>query len=118
MKKQIKCWAEELYEEFNFYDYKGAFVIAKTEKEKKEIANKHKSLSDQRLKEAKKRGLIVVPEDFFLITSDTEESVDAEIKRNEEVGFLDRKELKHQSIPLLSHHLMLEKVLENNRVLF
>ena len=85
MKKQIKCWAEELYEEFNFYDYKGAFVIAKTEKEKKEIANKHKSLSDQRLKEAKKRGLIVVPEDFFLITSDTEESVDAEIKRNEEV---------------------------------
>ena len=85
MKKQIKCWAEELYEEFNFYDYKGSFVIAKTEKEKKEIANKHKSLSDQRLKEAKKRGLIVVPEDFFLITSDTEESVDAEIKRNEEV---------------------------------
>ena len=46
-----KSWVQELHEEFNFYDYKGKKVIAKTEKEKIKIANDHQPLSDQKQKD-------------------------------------------------------------------
>lgn len=85
-----KSWVQELHEEFNFYDYKGKKVIAKTEKEKIKIANDHQPLSDQKQKDAEKNGVLVYPESLFLRTSYTEQSVDEKIKKDKK----DKIELK------------------------
>ena len=85
-----KSWVQELHEEFNFYDYKGKKVIAKTDKEKLKIANDHQPLSDQKQKDAEKNGVLVYPESLFLRTSYTEQSVDEKIKKDKK----DKIELK------------------------
>ena len=92
MESKMKSWVQELYEEFNFYDYKGKKVIAKTENEKMNIANKHKPLSDQRQKEALKDNVLIVPESLFILMSDSEESIDQKIIQDKK----DKEELKKQ----------------------
>ena len=85
-----KSWVQELHEEFNFYDYKGKKVIAKTEDEKRKIAKDNKDVSDQRQNKALKDGILLYPLDLFLLTSHTEQSVDEEIKKDKK----DKIELK------------------------
>tara|TARA_R100000781_G_scaffold113727_1_gene82861 strand:+ start:380 stop:889 length:510 start_codon:yes stop_codon:yes gene_type:complete len=71
-------WLKQYETDLGIYDYKGKSVIAKTTKEKMDIAEKHKS--EHYLDVSKPPSKY-----YFVLTSDTEESIDAEIKRNEEV---------------------------------
>lgn len=71
-------WYKQYETDLGIYDYKGKSVIAKTTKEKMDIAEKHKS--EHYLDVSKPPSKY-----YFVLTSDTEESIDAEIKRNEEV---------------------------------
>tara|TARA_R100001530_G_C4242501_1_gene135660 strand:+ start:53 stop:565 length:513 start_codon:yes stop_codon:yes gene_type:complete len=71
-------WLKQYETDLGIYDYKGKSVIAKTTKEKMDIAEKHKS--EHYLDVSKPPSKY-----YFVLTSDTEESIDSEIKRNEEV---------------------------------
>ena len=78
----MKSWVQELYKEFNFYDYKGHKVISKTEDQKRKIAKDNKDESDQRQSEALKDGILLYPLDLFLLTSHSEQSVDEQIEKD------------------------------------
>ena len=71
-------WYKQYETDLGIYDYKGKSVIAKTTKEKMDIAEKHKS--EHYLDVSKPPSKY-----YFVLISDTEESIDSEIKRNEEV---------------------------------
>ena len=71
-------WMKEYDKEFGIYKYKGFHVICKTEKEKKKKAEQYPATGAIDLSKPPSKY-------FYVLTCDTEESIDAEIKRNKEI---------------------------------
>ena len=73
-----KSWMNEYDTELGLYKYKGKKVICKTEEEKKKKADKYPATGDIDLSKPPSKY-------FYVLTCDTEESIDAEIKRDKEI---------------------------------
>ena len=73
-----KSWMNEYDTELGLYEYKGKKVICKTEEERKKKAEQYPTTGDEDLSKPPSKY-------FYVLTCDTEESVDAEIKRNKDV---------------------------------
>ena len=73
-----KSWMNEYDTELGIYKYKGKKVICKTEEERKKKAEQYPTTGDEDLSKPPSKY-------FYVLTCDTEESVDAEIKRNKDV---------------------------------
>ena len=71
-------WYKQYEIDLGFYNYKGHLVSAKTEKEKMAMAKKYKSKHYLDVSKPPSQY-------FFILTSDTEESIDAEIKGRKEI---------------------------------
>ena len=73
-----KSWMNEYDTELGLYKYKGKQVICKTEEEKKKKADKYPATDAIDLSKPPSKY-------FYVLTCDTEESIDAEIKSNKEI---------------------------------
>ena len=73
-----KSWMNEYDTELGLYKYKGKLVISKTEEEKKKKAKQYPSTGAIDLSKPPSKY-------FYVLTCDTEESVDAEIKRDKDI---------------------------------
>jgi len=73
-----KSWMNVYNDELGVYKYKGKDVICKTEKEKKSVAENY---TNDKLVDLSKPP----PKYYYVLTCDTEESVDAEIKRDRDI---------------------------------
>ena len=83
-----KSWMKDYDNELGVYKYKGVSVISKTEDERNNKAKEYpvESYSDIDFSKPPSKY-------FYVLTCDTEESVDAEIKRNKEIkkSFITKK---------------------------
>ena len=73
-----KSWMNEYDTELGIYKYKGKKVICKTEEERKKKAEQYPTTGDEDLSKPPSKY-------FYVLTCDTEESVDAEIKRDKDI---------------------------------
>ena len=73
-----KSWMNVYNDELGVYKYKGKDVICKTEEERKKKAEQYPTTGDEDLSKPPSKY-------FYVLTCDTEESVDAEIKRDRDI---------------------------------
>jgi len=73
-----KSWMNEYDTELGLYKYKGKLVISKTEEEKKKKAEQYPSTGAIDLSKPPSKY-------FYVLTCNTEESIDAEIKRDKQI---------------------------------
>ena len=73
-----KSWMNEYDTELGLYKYKGKQVICKTEEEKKKKADKYPATGAIDLSKPPSKY-------FYVLTCNTEESIDAEIKRDKDI---------------------------------
>ena len=73
-----KSWMNEYDTELGLYKYKGKQVICKTEEEKKKKAEQYPATGAIDLSKPPSKY-------FYVLTCDTEESIDAEIKRDKHI---------------------------------
>ena len=73
-----KSWMSEYDTELGLYKYKGKQVICKTEEEKKKKADKYPATGAIDLSKPPSKY-------FYVLTCNTEESIDAEIKRDKQI---------------------------------
>jgi hypothetical protein len=73
-----KSWMNEYDTELGLYKYKGKLVISKTEEEKKKKAKQYPSTGAIDLSKPPSKY-------FYVLTCNTEESIDAEIKRDKQI---------------------------------
>jgi len=73
-----KSWMNEYDTELGLYKYKGKQVICKTEEEKKKKAEKYPATGAIDLSKPPSKY-------FYVLTCDTEESINAEIKRDKQI---------------------------------
>jgi len=71
-------WMKEYDTELGLYKYKGKHVICKTEEEKKKKAEQYPSHDEIDLSKPPSKY-------FYVLTCNTEESIDAEIKRDKQI---------------------------------
>ena len=73
-----KSWMNEYDTELGLYKYKGKLVISKTEEEKKKKAEQYPATGAIDLSKPPSKY-------FYVLTCNTEESIDAEIKRDKQI---------------------------------